>query len=307
MVASISSSTVSDWSNALYAKLDTKNQGFIDQSGLELAFAKATGAAPVSPTDTGNNTSASGSNAEADQLFAQLDSNRDGKVTKSELSSAIGKLADELNAQVDQSRVAKAGGDQHVARPHRPEPGTVVAPPPAGASGGASASASATASYIAAADTNGDGTVSATEAAAYQKLLASGEVSTPSATSNGHTPATSNGVGRAVTKDDLVSRLQALGSSESRHASTLTKLIDNFAAADANGDGKLTRAEGQAYLKANRTTDTQTPDAQTGDAVQNGGDARQLRLDRALEVLKAYVQDNQAKPAGETQPIKVTV
>jgi len=41
MVASISSSTVSDWSNALYSKLDTNNQGYISKTDLEAAYAKA--------------------------------------------------------------------------------------------------------------------------------------------------------------------------------------------------------------------------------------------------------------------------
>ena len=260
MVASISSSTVSDWSNALFSRLDTKNQGFIEKSDIAAAFAQV------------DASSASGNASAADQLFTQLDSNKDGKVTKSELSSAIAKVADELNAQYDQARVARGG------RGGPPPPGA-DGPPPGGAAEGASAaSATSTSPYNAAADTNGDGTVSADEAAAYAKLLASGAASSADT---------------GLTKDQLTEQLKTAGSGDSRRAGALTKLIDNFDKADANGDGKLARDESHAYLESTRPS-------RAGESDNNPANA----LAKALQLLKAYVDGEQS--ASTSQSVSVS-
>jgi hypothetical protein len=100
-----------------------------------------------------------------DDAFGALDGDGDGKVTKSELTDAMTKLSDQLNAQFDASRVNGGG-----MRPDGPPPG----PPPGGASGANSADATAsTASTTEPADSNGDGTVSAQEQAAYETKQAS--------------------------------------------------------------------------------------------------------------------------------------
>lgn len=144
MSASITAATVTDRTNALFAKLDTKQKGYIDAADLE----SATGA---------------GDSGRAAELFKQLDADSDGKVTKSELSTALQNVGDELAAQSDQSRVKAASGGAPARTPH---------------GGGRAPAASATETttkYVAAADTNRDGTVSADEDAAYKKLLAQAE------------------------------------------------------------------------------------------------------------------------------------
>jgi len=268
MVASISSSTVSDWSNALYAKLDTNNQGYISKTDLEAAYAKATGTSGTSASSTSSSTT---DTSAADQLFAQIDTNKDGKITKSELSDAVSKVADQLNAQYDQSRVANGGG----------QPPAGGAPASTGSTS-TSTSSTSTSTYIAAADTNGDGTVSADEAAAYAKLQASGAATSGSQSADG------------LTKDQLSSELQAAGSSGSKHAAVLSKLVDNFDKADTNGDGKLTRDEAKSYLKSAHSQ-------QAGGASGNGASSpagtsssdAASALANALQVLKAYVDSNQ--------------
>lgn len=95
MLASISSSTVSNWSDSLLSKLDTKKQGYVNQSNL---------AAALGTDEAGSTTNKD----DAAAMLKQIDGDSDGKITKSELSSAIGKVADELNAQFDSSRVGKS-------------------------------------------------------------------------------------------------------------------------------------------------------------------------------------------------------
>ena len=143
MVASISGG-LSTWADSVFSKLDTKNQGYIEKSDLQSALSGADGSATQSD--------------DLDDAFSALDGDGDGKVTKSELTDAMTKLSDQLNAQFDAARVNGGG-----MRPDGPPSG----PPPGG-------SGDATGSTTEPADTDGDGTVSAREQAAYDTKQASG-------------------------------------------------------------------------------------------------------------------------------------
>ena len=182
MVASISSSTVSNWSDSLFNKLDTKKQGYIDQSDL---------AAALGTDETGSTTNSD----DAAAMLKAIDGDNDGKITKSELSSAISKIADELNAQFDSSRVDKSQvaatgapgiadteeatsaeeDDTSVAATGSASTASTTKAAPAAGGGAALAAASSTEStnkYVQAADTDTSGDVSDDEAAAYKKLMA---------------------------------------------------------------------------------------------------------------------------------------
>ncbi|MEO7494876.1 MAG: EF-hand domain-containing protein [Massilia sp.] len=260
MVASISNSTVSNWSSALFSKLDTKKQGFIEKADLQATFA-ATGDGSAMTADTDA----------ADKLFAQLDTDQNGQISKSELSSAIEKVAGELNAQLDQTRVAK-GSHAHAG-----------GPPPGGAPGGAAPAAKSdddtSSSYNAAADTDGDGSVSVAEAAAYAKAQASGATAAATSRSEG------------VTKDQLVDLRDQGGATDRAHQQQLTRLIDNFDKADADGDGTLTRKEGQDFMKNQPK------------AAGNQGDIDHRALSKALQLLKAYVDSGAEGDARKTAAV----
>ena len=146
MVASISSG-LSTWADSVFSKIDTKNQGYIEKSDLQSALSGVDGSATQS--------------SDVDDAFSALDGDGDGKVTKNELTDAMTKLSDQLNAQFDASRVNGGG-----MRPDGPPPG----PPPGGAKGdGSTDSTTSTSSTTTEpADANGDGTVSAQEQAAYE-------------------------------------------------------------------------------------------------------------------------------------------
>jgi hypothetical protein len=147
MSSTISATSTATTTDALFAKLDTKKKGYIDAADLKSA-AGATAA----------------DDAKAAEAFKQIDTNSDGKVTKSELSTAIDKVSEQLNAQLDSSRTASSAAG---AKPAGGGGGGGGAPPVASGS-----SDTQTAKYVAAADTNSDGTVTAAEAAAYKKLEA---------------------------------------------------------------------------------------------------------------------------------------
>lgn len=124
MVASITSNAATAFSNALFDKVDTKKQGYIDADEL---------------------TSALGSDATA--VFKQIDGDSDGKISKSELSAATEKAFSALRAQQHQGGHVHKGG-----KPEGPPP----PPPPADSQSSDPA------------DSNGDGTVSQSEQAAYE-------------------------------------------------------------------------------------------------------------------------------------------
>jgi hypothetical protein len=163
MVASISAG-VSKWADSVFSKLDTKNQGYIDKTDLQRA---------LSATDDGGGMQS----GDIDDAFSALDGDGDGKVTKSELTDAMTRLSDQLNAQFDASRV-NGGGMRPDGPPPGPPPGGAGGPGGAGSTGSADStdstdSTASTGNTTEPADTNGDGTVSAQEQAAYETKQAS--------------------------------------------------------------------------------------------------------------------------------------
>jgi Ca2+-binding EF-hand superfamily protein len=277
MVSSIGSQSASSWASSLFSKIDTRNQGYIEKSDLQAAFAKI--------DKTGN---AGAESPDVDAVFKQLDGDSDGKVTKDEMSSALEKLAGELNAQFDQSRVRggmKSGGGMPP-----PLPGGAG---PAQGSGGSSETAGTDASYIAAADTNGDGTVSAEELAAYQ---ASGETSSETSAASGSgqestTPAFGSmppprmhgAQDAGLTKDELLSQLDELGASDSRRSSLLSSLVKNFDAADTDGDGRINRMEARSHDKSSRSGEVS---------------AQESGMMKMMQLLRAYSVDSESTQAG---------
>ncbi len=171
----------------LFAKLDTKSQGYLEQSDLVSAFS----------------TIGSDANASvAADVFAALDSNSDGKITESEFSTTLSKLQEELDSQFNQMRMnghhGGNGGPQGMA-------GTMPPPPPPQDDAGFTkdeltsqleeigSSDSNRASFISNviqnfddADTNGDGKVSFAEAQALNSTSSTtnDSTTTSSATNN---------------------------------------------------------------------------------------------------------------------------
>lgn len=102
MVSSLGSTTSI---SQLFAKLDTKSQGYLEKSDLVSAFSKIA-------SDSTSST--------AEDVFAALDSDSDGKVTESEFSTTLSKLQEELDGQFNQMRAGTrwtraAGHGRHAA------------------------------------------------------------------------------------------------------------------------------------------------------------------------------------------------
>lgn len=81
----------------LFAKIDTKDQGYIDKTELQTAFDQISG-------------DGKGSASDVDNFLSQVDTDKDGKISKQELTDGFQKVSDQLNAQFDASRVGPPPG-----------------------------------------------------------------------------------------------------------------------------------------------------------------------------------------------------
>ncbi|HJW25499.1 MAG TPA: EF-hand domain-containing protein [Rhodocyclaceae bacterium] len=157
----------------LFAKLDTKNQGYIEKSDLQSALAQVSG---------------SDDSAAADAVFKQFDGDSDGKITQDEMSAGFKKLAEQLDSQFQSMRMNGFGG-QGGHGGHGGLQGMAGMPPPRGGKdagftkdeltsqlqemGSSDSKRSSLISNIVnnfdQADTDGDGKVTRREAKAFEK------------------------------------------------------------------------------------------------------------------------------------------
>lgn len=194
-----SSTGISLLASNLFSKLDTQQKGYLEKSDMQSALSSLS----------------SSSTNDASDVFKQLDSDSDGKVTQTELSDGLQTLADALQTQLQQSRMQGPPGMN--GGPQPPPPGD------AGVDEGftqdelsAMASDSNTdskraelmsklASNFDAADTDGNGKVNRDEAMAYDQ-------STRTDSATGATASNSEGDALNLTAmAQLMQLLQAYG------------------------------------------------------------------------------------------------
>lgn len=195
----------------LFSQLDTQNKGYLDTADFANALQGLSSKTSTSSTTTastsGTGLTASSTNTNtsvsADQVLSALDTNGDGKVTKDEMSSNLKKMAAELDSQFNAMRMAQAGGQAGGMPPPPPRESDRDRDNDAGMSkdqltqvastttdSKLAALTSKMASNFDAADTNGDGKVSRTEAMTYDQKTQSTS-STASTSKTTSTAATS--------------------------------------------------------------------------------------------------------------------
>lgn len=196
----------------LFSKIDSSGKGYIDKTDLQNALNGLSSSSSSTSSDSGT--------ASVDDIFSSLDSNGDGKVTEQEMSSSLSKIADELEAQANSSRMNQARGD-------------MPPPPPDGA------------------DSAG------------------------------------------LTKDQLTQMASDVQSSDSNLSSDLTQLVQNFSAADSNGDGKISMQEAMAYKQKTEAASagaTTTSDGTTSASTTSSTDTQRdaAILHRVMQLLASY-------------------
>lgn len=95
-------------------------------------------------------------------------------------------------------------------------------------------------------------------------------------------PPPANDVG--FTQDELEAQLEEIGETDSARASLLTDIVNNFDAADADGDGKVSFKEAMAYRE--EQSGTATADSST--TTQQAADEEALVMQRIMQLVQAY-------------------
>jgi Ca2+-binding EF-hand superfamily protein len=204
----------SQMASLLFSRLDTKSQGYIEQSDLTSAFSQIV-----------TNATSKTSSTSAEDVFTALDTDSDGKVTKDEFAAVLAKLQESVSGQFGQGHMHGAGG--------------MPPPPPPGDDAGftkeeltsqlesADSSDSKRTDLISkivnnfeAADTDSDGKVSFQEAMAYDK---STQATTDTASSATATTTASNSDAQLMMK--IMQLMHAYGPGQSQEESGIASLL----------------------------------------------------------------------------------
>ncbi len=95
-------------------------------------------------------------------------------------------------------------------------------------------------------------------------------------------------------KEELESQLEEIGSTDSQRSSLIEKVIANFEAADADGDGKVTAQEAMAY---DQSTQEESASATTSDAATSGANAassEQQVMFKLIQLMHAYGRQDES-------------
>ena len=94
------------------------------------------------------------------------------------------------------------------------------------------------------------------------------------------------GQGPSLSKDELSSTLNQIGSSDSR-SNMMSNILNNFDAADTNGDGKVSFKEAIAYDQANPSSASSTGSALSGtDSSSGTSSSSDLSLQLMQQIMK---------------------
>ena len=91
------------------------------------------------------------------------------------------------------------------------------------------------------------------------------------------------------TKEELTSQLQSADSSDTKRTDLINQIVNNFAAADTDGDGKVSFKEAMAYDKSTQSTsstDSTSSATTTASTAANNTDA-QLMM-KIMQLMHAY-------------------
>ena len=88
------------------------------------------------------------------------------------------------------------------------------------------------------------------------------------------------------TKDELSSQISEIGSSDSQRSELMTKIVNNFDAADTDSDGKVSFQEAMAYDQSTKTAASASSSAAT--TSNEAGSSDLAIMKRIMELMDAY-------------------
>ena len=209
----------------------------------------------------------------AEDLFSKLDSTGKGYIEQSDLSSALSNLS------------------------------------------GASGSTDSASEIFSQLDSDSDGKVTQDELSASLTKLSESldnqfnqmrmEGAMPPPPPSGQAKASDEG----FTEEELNSQLSEIGSTDSARSSLISKIVENFDAADTNEDGKVSFAEAMAYDQSNPTTSSTSTDstaASTSNSVASSAQSDAKVFRQLMDLLRTYGSDERSSQSAAAALLSVS-
>ncbi|WP_337879788.1 EF-hand domain-containing protein [Rheinheimera sp.] len=270
-------------SQQLFSQLDQSNKGYLEQSDFDSLLSGL------------NDSAASDSSAD---LFAALDSDSDGKLTSAEFSDQASQLM--YNAQ-GKMPPPPSGGPQGQQDSGKTADELSAMLEQADSDDPMAAMLQNLVDNFDEADSNSDGKVTMDEARAYQETqdTSSAQMTPPPPPPGGMQGQEDTG----KTADELSAMLEETDSSDPM-ASMLQSLIDNFDAADADGDGKVTMQEAKAYQESQQSDSTASTSSTTETQSTESDSMGQLLQRTLQQLMKTY--GSVAQQSGNESALQLT-
>jgi Ca2+-binding EF-hand superfamily protein len=121
----------------------------------------------------------------------------------------------------------------------------------------------------------------------------------------------SNGADEGFTSDELKAQLNELGESDSKRSTLINKVLNNFSAADVDGNGKVSFAEAMNLDKSLSSADSAATSATTTSttADNNSVSAEQLQqklMRQIMRMMQAYGANENSTSNTTASPLSVT-
>jgi len=207
----------------------------------------------------------------ASQLFSRLDTKSQGYIEKSDLASAFSQIstkAEESTTSVDD--------------------------------------------VFSALDGNSDGKVTKDEFASVlaqlQEQMDSQRMQGGAQGAGGMPPPPPPGDDAGFTKDELTSQIESADSSDTQRTELLNKIVENFEAADSDGDGKVSFTEAMAYDESTKTATTDSSStsgstSSTTTAARNNDDQIMFKI---MQLMHAYGSGQDQEQSGLASLLSVS-
>ena len=206
----------------------------------------------------------------ASQLFSRLDTKSQGFIEKSDLASAFS----QISAKAEEST-------------------------------------SSVDDVFSALDSNSDGKVTKDE---FASVLAQLQEQMDSqrmqggAHGAGGMPPPPPGDDAGFTKDELTSQIESADSSDTQRTELLNKIVENFEAADSDGDGKVSFTEAMAYDESTKTATTDSSStsgstSSTTTAARNNDDQIMFKI---MQLMHAYGSGQDQEQSGLASQLSVS-
>ncbi len=100
------------------------------------------------------------------------------------------------------------------------------------------------------------------------------------------------------TEEELTSQLSEIGDTDSARSNLISRVLENFSAADTNSDGKVSFQEAMAYQESTSSSTSSTSDASATSSTSSSSETSQAQMFRQLmELLRTYGDTSYASAA----------